>query len=103
MNMGRFQSRFDWHYKRFYESEDRVPGFDEAVRKFDRMMEVDWFKTFAREFCGYRRDVMLGDRECAAFVFAMVDFGMIEMRGYQSVHPWQKRLGRLGTGRFCRV
>ena len=73
-------------YKRFveiygiiYDSENDVLGYRFMVGYYDRMLKKsDDFKTMVSEFCNYRQDVILSDREAAAFMFAFTEFYRIE-------------------------
>lgn len=69
-----FSKRFQEEYKRLYDAEDRVDGFEEAVRAFDECMENENFRVFANEFATHRFDFVTSDREAAAFMFALSFF-----------------------------
>ena len=68
----RFQKEYDFLYNHGNNDEYSF-GFDEAVTAFDRCMEEENFKNFVCEFVSYRGDYLTSDRECAAFMFALVD------------------------------
>ena len=74
MNINEFAKKFDEEYCFLYEHQDRVPGVDEAIDEFDRLMEEsEDFARQVREFAAWRRDAVASDRECAAYMFAWND------------------------------
>ena len=68
-----FKKQFDKEYNFLYDNEDRVAGYSEAVRAFDKFMDTNI--EFIREFVLYRNlDPISSDREAAAFMFALETF-----------------------------
>lgn len=77
-NIKEFHEKFIKEYDFLYDNHDNVAGFDEAVDAFDKMLEKNAsFKKFVGEFVNYRQDYISSDREAAAFMFTMEDFGML--------------------------
>lgn len=69
INIEQFNNEFNKEYEFLYENNDRIAGYDEAVKSFDEFAESH--KEFIREFVRYRGDFISSDREAGAFMFAM--------------------------------
>jgi len=73
INIKKFKKQFDKEYNFLYENEDKVAGYSEAVKTFDKFMEANI--EFIRGFVLYRNlDPISSDREAAAFIFALETF-----------------------------
>lgn len=70
-----FLKKFNEEYAFLYEQHDNVAGFQEAVEFGDDF--IPKHKEFVSEFCNYRGDFLLSDREVAAFMFALDSMGAI--------------------------
>lgn len=69
INIEQFCKEFQKEYNFLYENNDRVAGYEEAVRAFDEFAPKH--KKFVSEFNRYRGDFISSDREAVAFMFAM--------------------------------
>ena len=73
INIKKFKKQFDKEYNFLYDNEDKVAGYNEAVRAFDQFLTTNI--EFIREFVLYRNlDPISSDREAAAFMFALETF-----------------------------
>lgn len=70
-----FLEKFNEEYSFLYDHHDNVAGFREAVEFGDDF--IPKHKEFVSEFCNYRGDFLLSDREVAAFMFALDSMGAI--------------------------
>ena len=68
-----FSDKFYQNYNFLYNN-DNVAGYDEAVGAFDNMNDKE--KAILLEFVKYRQDFIASDREAAAFMFTIEDFGI---------------------------
>ena len=69
INIEKFLKEFNDEYSFLYDNYDNVAGYMEAVEAFDEFIKNH--KDFVVEFSLYRGDLVLSDREAAAFMFAM--------------------------------
>lgn len=69
INIEKFEGEFNKEYDFLYDNNDRVAGYEEAVKSFDEFAENH--REFISEFVKYRGDFISSDRESAAFMFAM--------------------------------
>lgn len=69
INIEKFKREFDEEYNFLYDNNDRVVGYEEAMKAFDEFAENHI--KFISEFVRYRGDFISSDREAAAFMFAM--------------------------------
>lgn len=65
------QKKFSKWYELFYENDDNIEGFNEAVNEFDERMKEKSFIEIVKEFNKERMDLISSDREAAAFMFAL--------------------------------
>ena len=72
MNIKIFLEKFNIEYDFLYNASGYVAGYNEAVTAFDEFAKEN--QKFISEFCRYRGDFISGDREAAAFMFALSDF-----------------------------
>lgn len=68
-----FLDKFNKNYDFLYNN-DNVAGYDEAVDAFDNMNDKE--KAVLLDFAKYRQDFIASDREAAAFMFTIEDFGI---------------------------
>lgn len=70
-NIQEFAKQFGKQYNVLYDADVQgipVEGRAGMASLFDRLMkENEKFKTDVQEFCQYRQDFLVSDRECAAF------------------------------------
>lgn len=59
---------FDKEYKNLCEKEDNVPGYRDAVKEGDDLIQRH--PMVVSKFAAYRMDFLSSDREVAAFAFA---------------------------------
>ena len=69
INIHEFLKKFNNEYDFLYENGDHVAGFREAVDAFDMFCKDN--SKFVSEFVKVRGDFISGDREAAAFMFAL--------------------------------
>ncbi len=69
INIEKFNNQFNKEYDFLYENHDRVAGYREAIKDFDKFFEKN--KEFVCEFVKYRGDFISSDREAGAFMFAL--------------------------------
>lgn len=69
-----FSDKFYQNYDFLYDNNDNVAGYDEAVDAFDNMNDKE--KAILLDFVKYRQDFIASDREAAAFMFTIEDFGI---------------------------
>lgn len=70
----KFCDAYNKEYEFLYNARDNVAGFKEAVDQYDMLMDINpSFKLFVKRFTNYRKDYITSDRECAAFMFALLD------------------------------
>jgi len=70
INIKKFHEQFKKEYKFLYDH-DNVAGYDEAVTAFDEFIKIPANGKFVGEFADYRKDIIVSDREAAAFMFAL--------------------------------
>lgn len=70
--MEEFYQKFKEEYDFLYNADCYVAGYDEAVRAGDEFIKNNI--GFVAEFAMYRGDILLSDREIAAFMFALNDY-----------------------------
>ena len=75
IDIQKFLDQFNKEYAFLYDHHDNVAGFQEAVEFGDDFLPKH--KEFVSEFCNYRGDFLLSDREIAAFMFALDSMGAI--------------------------
>ena len=62
---------FNNEYDFLYANRDRVAGYGEAVKAFDKFLATAEGKELVLKFVAYRGDIISSDREAAAFMFAL--------------------------------
>lgn len=73
-DMKALKEQFGKEYDFLYEHENKVAGYREAVEYFDNVLGES---ELAREFADYRQDLIVSDREAAAFSFACESLGYL--------------------------
>ena len=68
-NIADFAKQYKKEYDFLFKYEDDVPGFEEAIEFFCSFSKNN--PNFVREFCDYIDDLIISDREAAAFAFAL--------------------------------
>ena len=68
--------KYQENYHFIYENEDKVAGFSEAKEAFKSF--YDTHLDFISQFLHYQQDLIIRDREQAAFMFTMEDLGYLE-------------------------
>lgn len=63
--------RFNYWYENFYNMNDHIKGFEEAVEEFGNRLNDEAFQDAIKKFNNERIDFISSDREAAAFVFAL--------------------------------
>ena len=76
LNIIDFIKKFNEHYEFFYNVHDDVEGYRKLVRTGDNIISCDKFRDLIGKFHHARHDIMTSDREVAAFVLTMSDFGI---------------------------
>ena len=74
INIKAFERQFKKEYNFLYENDNNVAGYKEAVAAFDEFLNNN--KNFVCEFIKYRGDFISSDREAAAFMFALSNWGV---------------------------
>ena len=69
--MKKLLNDFNNEYDFLYSNCDRVAGYKEAVKAFDKFLATAEGKKIVQKFVAYRGDVISSDREAAAFMFAL--------------------------------
>lgn len=75
IDLAAFLEKFNAEYEFLYEAGAPgiyVAGYDEAVDAFDRFIKRHG--EFVGKFADYRGDMVVSDREAAAFMFALDSF-----------------------------
>lgn len=67
---------FEKNYAYLYDSEDNIIGYEDARDIFDDFFEE--YPEVVRAFSRYREDALVSDRERAAFMFTVMNFGYLE-------------------------
>lgn len=67
---------FEKKYSYLYENEDNVIGYEDARDIFDDFFEE--YPEVVRAFSRHREDALVSDRERAAFMFTVMDFGYLD-------------------------
>lgn len=67
---------FEKNYAYLYDSEDNVIGYEDARDIFDDFFEE--YPEVVRAFSRHREDALVSDRERAAFMFTVMDFGYLD-------------------------
>ena len=67
---------FEKNYAYLYENEDNVIGYEDARDIFDDFFEE--YPEVVRAFSRHREDALVSDRERAAFMFTVMDFGYLD-------------------------
>ena len=67
---------FEKNYAYLYENEDNVIGYEDARDIFDDFFEE--YPEVVRAFSRHREDALVSDRESAAFMFTVMDFGYLD-------------------------
>ena len=67
---------FKKNYAYLYENEDNVIGYEDARDIFDDFFEE--YPEVVRAFSRHREDALVSDRERAAFMFTVMDFGYLD-------------------------
>ena len=89
INIHDFKRQFSEEYAFLYDHYDQVAGYQEAVAAFDEFCRSESNLRFLEEFVLYRGDLVVSDREAAAFMFALEalsgaceGFGPVESAAY---------------------
>ena len=67
---------FEKNYAYLYENEDNVIVYEDARDIFDDFFEE--YPEVVRAFSRHREDALVSDRERAAFMFTVMDFGYLD-------------------------
>lgn len=75
INLTELLEQFNKQYNILYTAEKPVKGYKMAVKKFDNLLKTE--REFIQEFAAFRKDIIVSDREAAAFVFALQELKAI--------------------------
>ena len=68
-------------YSELYEKNNEVPGYREAVYAFDEFLKDPNNKDFIGDYVNHTHDLIASDREAAAFMMVLAEFGIVGQKG----------------------
>lgn len=101
VDMEKLEKEFSKQYKRIYDCRDNLNGYDDAINTFDEKTKNDKeFNEMVNDFVRYHGDFISSDREAAAFMFALVDLGVIDNPNkWWTVKYWNDNVHKEGYRR----
>ena len=104
VDMEKLEKEFSKQYKRIYDCEDNLNGYDDAINTFDEKMKNDKeFNEMVNDFVSYHEDFISSDREAAAFMFALVDLGVIDNPNkWWTIKYWDNNVHKEGYRRTAK-
>lgn len=74
LNINDFYKRYQANYEWLYNGGDQISDYPSLYEEFDARIQNDAnFKTFVGEFCNFIGDLIISDREEAAFILTLYD------------------------------